>query len=626
MNKQNNPIFIILSPDVVENFDVERLNQLTRELGRSLEGQPEYIHSISYGGREDLPKGTKTPELIFAQQCIITLIPIVTPWIIDKIDKFVKASVTAGTRITARLQMGNREVQVTPKTTSSEMLKIKQQVKAIEELSPGKRYALVIGNSEYLDEHLAELESPTFDAERLAEVFSDPSISAFDQVETLINKDNDVIEKSSERFFSNRNRDDLLLLYFSGHGIRNEVGQLFLAARNTMRDLIRSTGISAGFIKEIMDASFSQRQILILDCCFGGAMLEGAKSEQFVGQSVNSRLAFQTSGFGRIIITASESMQYAFDGQSVHGRTENSAFTHHLIEGLRSGRADADNDGLIAIDELYQYAYRKVIPRQTPSMSAATQTGRLYIALNPNPTIHPAKLPEDLRVAMQSVNRVHRMGAVSELALILKTGGPSMVIAAENALRQMASDDSRAVGEAAQETLNEHLGLLSTKSQQQPAHIEAPLAPPPAMKPKPAPDSVSVTTPELGDENLGIVEEPVIVPPVDDTGRREKEDIPDVAQKWSWGAFWLTFIWGIKHKSKRTWLFLIPFPPLLTQIVVGVYCGLKGSRWAWQNLQWENEAEYVRDQSNWTIWGFVLGWLVWLSVIYIYMNLCTLFL
>lgn len=462
----------MLSSNNVTNTNVEKLNQLTRELGQMLENQTDVVQSVSYGGREILPEGTKAAELIFAQQAVLQLIPIVTPWVLKKIDEAVKSLYVAGQRIYAKVQAGSREFQITPEMTPSELAKINQQIKAVKELSPSNRFALVIGNSKYRDKHLANLQSPAADAEQFAEVLADPNVGAFTQVETLFNENSEVIEQAVERFFNNQQRDDLLLLYFSGHGVRNKSGQLFLAAYNTMRDLLRSTGISASFIKELMDESFSQRQILILDCCYGGTIVEGSKSEQIVGQPVNSTLAFQTSGFGRVIVTASDSMQYAYDGKSVEGQIENSAFTYRLIEGLRTGKADTNNDGLIDIDELYQYAYRKVVPQQTPNISSTSQQGRIFIALNPNPTIRPAQLPDLVRRAMQSENRVHRQGAVSELASLLKSDDPSIVMSAEKALHQMTMDDSRSVGAFARDVLNQYLGKQSTESQREPTRGE----------------------------------------------------------------------------------------------------------------------------------------------------------
>jgi hypothetical protein len=470
MSESNTPIYVILSTEHMSQSQVDEINRLTYELGKSLESQTDAVQSVSYSAKEDLPQGTKVAgELIFAQQIILQVAPIIVPWILGKIDAIIKSFSSTGKQINAKVLVSNREVQITPKTTSYELNKASQQVKALEELSPGKRYALIIGNSRYRDERLSELNSSIVDAERFAEVLADPNVGAFTHVETLINKTHNMIAYAIEKFFSNKLREDLLLLYFSGHGIKSQNGQLFLAAEDTSNEALRSTGVSANFIKENMSESGSQRQILLLDCCYGGAIVEGAKSENVVGQSVNSLLSFQPSGFGRIIITASEAMQYAFDGKRVEGQTQNSAFTKYLIEGLRTGKADSDSDGLIDINELYQFAYKHVTPRQTPNISSTSQEGRIFIGLNPNPVIRSAQLPEQIQRAMQSEDKYQRQGVVRELSYLLKSSDPSVVLSAETALRKMVNDDSRSVGDFAQDVLNQHYRTESVHSQNIPA-------------------------------------------------------------------------------------------------------------------------------------------------------------
>lgn len=469
MSETNTPIFVILSTNDMTQAQVDEINQLTRELGVSLESQSDSVQSVEYVQKGELPQGTKVAgELILAQQIALAVAPTVVSWVLGKIDAGIKSFASAGKPVNAKIVVGSREVQITPKTTSYELNKAAQQIKAIRELSPSRRFALVIGNSHYRDERLTNLKSSVVDAERFAEVLADPSLGAFTHVETLINKTHDVIEHAIEKFFYNKLREDLLLLYFSGHGIKSQSGQLFLAAQNTSSDVLRSTGVSANFIKENMSESGSQRQILILDCCYGGAIVEGTKSENMVGQNVNSILSFQPSGFGRIIITASEAMQYAFDGQRVEGQTQNSAFTHRLIEGLRTGKADSDNDGLIDIDELYQYAYKHVTPQQTPNKSSTAQEGRMFVGLNPNPVIRSAPLPERILQAMQSEDKIQKLGAVTELSRFLKSADPPVVMSAENALRKMVNDDSRSVADFAQDVLNQHFRTAAKNLQPAP--------------------------------------------------------------------------------------------------------------------------------------------------------------
>ena len=60
-----------------------------------------------------------------------------------------------------------------------------------------------------------------------------------------------------------------------------------------------------------------------------------------------------SQGKGRAVITASDAMQYSFEGDVVKGSSPGSVFTRHLIQGLKSGEADQDNDGWVSLDEMY---------------------------------------------------------------------------------------------------------------------------------------------------------------------------------------------------------------------------------------------------------------------------------
>ncbi len=541
MTQSNAPVYVILSLENMTQSQVDEINQLTRELGAALESQSEAVESVALGGKNDLPQGTKVAlEAILAEQIVLHFTPIVTQWALGKIDATIKSlSERIGKYVNAKVIVGNREVQITPKTTPQELNKAAQQVKAVSELSPNRRFALVIGNSNYRDERLPNLESAAVDAERFAKVLSDPNLGAFTEVETVINKTHDVIENAIEKFFKNKLREDLLLLYFSGHGIKSQNGQLFLAAQNTSSDLLRSTGVAASFIKENMGESNSQRQVLILDCCYGGAIVEGAKSDSAVGQAMNSIPSFQPSGFGKIIITASEAMQYAFDGKHVEGQTQNSLFTWYLIEGLQTGSADSDSDGLVDVNELYQYAYDRVTPRQTPNISTTSQEGRIYLGLNPHPKVQLAQLPDQLQQAILSETRLHRQGAVSELSRLLKSHDPSVVLSAEMALRKMTSDDSKAVADFAQEVLDQHFKIQAVSTQ--------PSTVPPAETPKsPTPEVIASTPPPQGVTNVPLHETSI-------TKSKEKNVnlgsclnviLPGAAQAYAgnWGRAAVTFV------------------------------------------------------------------------------------
>src|ERR671931_305088 len=175
------------------------------------------------------------------------------------------------------------------------------------------KYALIIGNTEYIDSGLAQLTAPGKDAEDFARAIKSPEICAFDEVKILLNQPSFIVSEAIDEFFDQKKPDDLLVLYFSGHGVRDELGSLYLAVQNTIRTRLRSTAIKSDYIREAMDQSRSKRQVLILDCCNSGAFPQGTKAEAGGGMGLTQ--AFQ--GYGRFVLTASDSTQFAWEGDKV---------------------------------------------------------------------------------------------------------------------------------------------------------------------------------------------------------------------------------------------------------------------------------------------------------------------
>ncbi len=320
----------------------------------------------------------------------------------------------------------------------------------------GRKCALLIGSSEFQDPRLARLVTPAGDINALAAVLRDPSIGAFDDVLTFANANSATIRLEVESFFEGRRPDDLLVLYYSGHGIRNDQGLLFLATADTRHDRLRATAIPAAFVTENMDSSRSKRQVLILDCCHSGAFARGAKG--VTGERVGTKDVFEGSGYGRVVLTATDATQYAWEGDTVIGDPDHSVFTHHLIEGMRTGIADADGDGQITVDELYDYAFENVVgstSRQTPGKWSYRQQGALVIAKCQRPAGPTDTLPEDLLLAIGHSSAFLREGAVLELERLLDHPLPGLASRAQEALTRLSGDDSRRVSTAAERVLNQ---------------------------------------------------------------------------------------------------------------------------------------------------------------------------
>lgn len=245
----------------------------------------------------------------------------------------------------------------------------------------GKRLALIIGNSLYQDQTLARLKAPDVDVGALRDILKDTQVGGFDDVDILFNSDSSNVRRVISEFYHRKSRDDLLLLYFSGHGVLDENGRLYLAVKDSDHDYLRASAISAGFVTEEMDNSRSHQQVLILDCCHSGAFARGVKGSP--GSTVGTATAFEGTGSGRVILTASDATQYAWEGDQIIGESQGSLFTHYLVKGLKTGEADSNKDGQITLDELFNYIYDQLLignPKQTPQKWSYKQQGDIVIA------------------------------------------------------------------------------------------------------------------------------------------------------------------------------------------------------------------------------------------------------
>lgn len=324
----------------------------------------------------------------------------------------------------------------------------------------GRRRALIVANDEYDHEGLRHLRSPAADAEALARVLSDGQIGAFD-VQTVRNEPSYTIQAQIEDLLADCQPDDVLLLHFSCHGLKSESGELFFAARNTRPNRLSSTAIPADFVRRCMQASRSRSVVLLLDCCYGGAFGKGVAVrstgavnvlDSFPGNRVGG-------GRGRAVITASNSIEYAFEGdQLADDRSRRpSVFTTALVEGLATGDADRDEDGWVSLNELYDYVFDRVraqTPHQTPSRDVEMQ-GELYLARSRRRRIKPQPIPADLQAAMTDPNMFSRLGAVSELRSRLLSDNLPAAVGAHEALVEIARTDIQYVAEPAQAAVRE---------------------------------------------------------------------------------------------------------------------------------------------------------------------------
>ncbi|MFI8895698.1 caspase domain-containing protein [Streptomyces paradoxus] len=345
------------------------------------------------------------------------------------------------------------------------------------------RHALIIANDRYTDQGLKKLRAPAQDAAALEKVLHDPQIGDF-EVEVVHNASADLMRRRIQRFFNERRRADTLLLHFSCHGLKSESGELYFAASDTEPPLLAATAVPSQFVRSCMSVTRAGRTVLFLDCCYGGAFSRGSASVRASGD-VNVLESFAkddpASGRGWAVITASDSMEYAFEGNQLaddSSAPKPSVFTHAVVEGLETGEADLDADGKVSLDDLYEYVYRQVQeqnPHQTPK-KAAELHGELHLAHSRLGRIKIVALPSppSLRTALNSDEVLTRQGAVLELQKRLQHRELPLAEGARQHLEEVARNDIQQIAVMASDALSmirlapspDHLdfGLLETGS------------------------------------------------------------------------------------------------------------------------------------------------------------------
>jgi len=214
------------------------------------------------------------------------------------------------------------------------------------------RYGVLIANSRYPKEpKLAELRCPENDVDGINEVLSSKTYGNYTQTHVLKNcPSHEVLEKINEVLKEAR-KNDMVLIYYSGHGKLDAANRLHLATLNTKINLLESTSIPVQSIKNYIDISPSNKIILILDCCFSGAA-----GKAFTRGGVDDHLHQVSESRGIYVMTASTGIQVAREKES----DQYGVLTKYILEGIREGTADENSDGLIDIDELYHYVYPRV--------------------------------------------------------------------------------------------------------------------------------------------------------------------------------------------------------------------------------------------------------------------------
>lgn len=191
-----------------------------------------------------------------------------------------------------------------------------------------KTYLVSVGIADYPGtEH--DLRISDNDAKTIAKVFS---VAKQATVSILINEQatQSALLSTMHTSFMNANSEDIVILYFSGHG--------------TPGALVCHDGLlTYQHIFKMLKGCKASRKVIIADACYAGKMrTNNQQTSSYNSQNVMLFLSSRTNEVSR------------------ESRYKNSLFTIFLERGLRGG-ADTNRDRYITARELYDFVHKGVI-------------------------------------------------------------------------------------------------------------------------------------------------------------------------------------------------------------------------------------------------------------------------
>ncbi|MFF5139264.1 caspase family protein [Streptomyces sp. NPDC013157] len=134
-----------------------------------------------------------------------------------------------------------------------------------------------------------------------------------------------------------REAEDLLLVYYTGHGLLDEDGLLHLALSSTDPGHVGFTGVPADLVKRHLGRARARLRVLVPDCCFSGRAV-AAMTES------GSLLTAQPdlSGTYTLTSTTATAPSHARPGQ------RHTAFTAALLDALEQPQP-------LALDDIHQH-------------------------------------------------------------------------------------------------------------------------------------------------------------------------------------------------------------------------------------------------------------------------------
>ncbi|MBR9921882.1 MAG: peptidase C14 caspase catalytic subunit p20 [Bacteroidetes bacterium] len=230
---------------------------------------------------------------------------------------------------------------------------------AVDESKAVKIWAVVIGVGEY--GHMPQLKYTDDDAYKIYAFLKSPQGGALpdEQIRVLVdgNATRANIVDAMEQTFMRADANDVVIFYFSGHGLE---GSFLPVDYDGYNNLLKHDEIT-----RLLEKSQAKHKIVLADACHSGSLLAMKAPNRPMLQRYYS--AFEDSDGGMALLMSSRGSEFSLED----GGLRSGVFSYFLVEGLKGG-ADVDQDGIVVIQEIYDYVNQHVVSytarAQTPTL------------------------------------------------------------------------------------------------------------------------------------------------------------------------------------------------------------------------------------------------------------------
>jgi len=193
-------------------------------------------------------------------------------------------------------------------------------------------------------------------------------------------------------FYKEANVEDMLLFYFSGHGVLGDGGRHYLASSETDPIMPEKRAFSFEDLNRNIENCDSTKVVVALDCCYSGAAAHGkagnANEAAKLGKIAMQDKILNVEGAGKYLLASSQSFEKSYPMPD----EEYSAFTYFFLEGLKGNKDSVNKDGYVTPELLGKFIDKKIRqlkselaspPRQTP-VTKGISSGDVFLAHYPD--------------------------------------------------------------------------------------------------------------------------------------------------------------------------------------------------------------------------------------------------